>query len=240
VIMRIDEMTSTEFAEAVERDPVVILPIGATEAHGPHLPLGTDAFQPEAIADAVAERVNGLVAPAIRYGQHSSTRNLPGTIGITSFTLRSLIIDILESLHRNGIRKIVIISGHSGSVHMAMIKDACEDVVRRYQMDVVFLADYDIGKGLQEEIGAGPGDGHGGMMETSRIMALRPDLVPKNRTKGEFVSAGYTVLSDPESCYPQGFVGDATNATAQAGKRLNDYITDALTELIRKDLGVRE
>ena len=238
--MRIDEMTSTEFAEAVERDPVVILPIGATEAHGPHLPLGTDAFQPEAIADAVAERVNGLVAPAIRYGQHSSTRNLPGTIGITSFTLRSLIIDILESLHRNGIRKIVIISGHSGSVHMAMIKDACEDVVRRYQMDVVFLADYDIGKGLQEEIGAGPGDGHGGMMETSRIMALRPDLVPKNRTKGEFVSAGYTVLSDPESCYPQGFVGDAAKATAQAGKRLNDYITDALTDLIRKDLGVRE
>ena len=51
-----------------------------------------------------------------------------------------------------------------------------------------FLADYDIGKNVQEEIGAGPGDGHGGMMETSRIMAIRPDLVPKNRTKGEFVS----------------------------------------------------
>jgi creatinine amidohydrolase len=123
---------------------------------------------------------------------------------------------------------------------MAMIKDACEDVVRRYQMDVVFLADYDIGKGLQEEIGAGPGDGHGGMMETSRIMAIRPDLVLKNRTKGEFVSAGYAVLSDPERCYPQGFVGDAAKANAQAGKRLNDYITDALTDLIRKDLGVRE
>jgi len=45
-MMRIEEMTSIEFAEAVERDPVVILPIGATEAHGPHLPLGTDAFQP--------------------------------------------------------------------------------------------------------------------------------------------------------------------------------------------------
>jgi len=239
-MMRIEEMTSIEFAEAVERDPVVILPIGATEAHGPHLPLGTDAFQPEAIADAVAERVNGLVAPAIKYGQHSSTRNLPGTIGITSSTLRSMIVDILESLHRNGIRKIVIVSGHSGSVHMAMIKDACEDVVRRYQMDVVFLADYDIGKGLQEEIDAGPDDGHGGMMETSRIMAIRPDLVSKNRTKGEFVSAGYAVLSDPERCYPQGFVGDAAKANAQAGKRLNDYITDALTDLIRKDLGVRE
>jgi creatinine amidohydrolase len=238
--MRIEEMTSSEFAEAVERDPVVILPIGATEAHGPHLPLGTDSFQPEAIADVVAERVNGLVAPAIKYGQHSSTRNLPGTIGISALTLRAIIVDILESLHRNGIRKILIISGHAGSVHMAMIKDACEDVVRRYQMDVVFLTDYDIGKDVQEEIGAGPGDGHGGMMETSRIMAIRPDLVPKNRTKGEFVSAGYTVLSDPERCYPQGFVGDAAKASAQAGNRLNDYIIDALTELIRKDLGVRE
>jgi creatinine amidohydrolase len=238
--MRIDEMTSNEFAEAVERDPVVILPIGATEAHGPHLPLGTDAFQPEAIADAVAERINGLVAPPIKYGQHSSTRNLPGTIGITSSTLRAMVVDILESLHRNGIRKVVIISGHAGSVHMAMIKDACEDVVRRYQMDVMFLADYDIGRHLQEEIGAGPGDGHGGMMETSRIMALRPDLVPFNRTKGEFVSAGYSVLSDPEKCFPQGFVGDAAKANAQVGKRLNDYITDALSDLIRKDLGVRE
>lgn len=238
--MRIEEMTSAEFAEAVEGDPVVILPIGATEAHGPHLPLGTDAFQPEAIADVVAERVNGLVAPAIKYGQHSSTRNLPGTIGVTSSTLRALIIDILESLHRNGIRKIVIISGHSGSVHMAMIKDACEDVVRRYQMNVIFLADYDLGKSVQEEIGAGPGDGHGGMMETSRIMAIRPDLVPRNRTRGEFVSAGYSVVSDPERCYPQGFVGDASKANLQAGKRLNDYIADALTDLIRKDLGVRE
>ncbi len=238
--MRIEEMTSAEFAEAVEGDPVVILPIGATEAHGPHLPLGTDAFQPEAIADVVAERVNGLVAPAIKYGQHSSTRNLPGTIGVTSSTLRALIVDILESLHRNGIRKIVIISGHSGSVHMAMIKDACEDVVRRYQMNVIFLADYDLGKNVQEEIGAGPGDGHGGMMETSRIMAIRPDLVPRNRTRGEFVSAGYSVVSDPERCYPQGFVGDAAKANPQAGKRLNDYIADALTDLIRKDLGVRE
>ena len=238
--MRIEEMTSNEFAEAVERDPVVILTIGATEAHGPHLPLGTDSFQPEAIADAVAQRVNGLVAPAIKYGQHSSTRNLPGTIGITSSTLRAIIVDVLESLHRNGIRKIVIISGHAGSIHMAIIKDACEDVVRRYQMDVLFLADYDIGKNVQEEIGAGPGDGHGGMMETSRIMAIRPDLVPKNRTKGEFISTGYSVVSDPERCYPQGFVGDAGKASAQAGKRLNDYITASLTELIRKELGVRE
>jgi creatinine amidohydrolase len=237
--VRIEEMTSAEFAEAMERDPVVILPIGATEAHGPHLPLGTDSFQPEAMADMVAQRVNGLVAPAIKYGQHSSTRNLPGTIGITSSTLRSIIIDVLESMHRNGIRKILIISGHAGSVHMAMIKDACEDVVRRYQMDVVFLTDYDIGKDVQEEIGAGAGDGHGGMMETSRIMAIRPDLVPKCRTKGEFVSAGYAVVSDPERCYPQGFVGDAGKASAQAGKRLNDYIADALTEIVRKDLGVK-
>ena len=137
---------------------------------------------------------------------------------ITSSTLRAMIVDILESLHRNGIRKIVIISGHAGSVHMAMIKDACEDVVRRYQMDVIFLTDYDIGKNVQEEIGAGPGDGHGGMMETSRIMAIRPDLVPKNRTRGEFVSAGYSVLSDPERCYPQGFVGDAGKGQRPGGE----------------------
>ena len=70
-----------------------------------------------------------------------------------------MVVDILESLHRNGIRKVVIVSGHAGSVHMAMIKDACEDVVRRYQMDVMFLADYDIGRHLQEEIEPDPGTG---------------------------------------------------------------------------------
>jgi len=137
-------------------------PIGATEAHGPHLPLGTDAFQPEAIADAVAERVNGLVAPAIKYGQIPRPATCPETIGITSSTLRSLIVRYPGVTAPERHPQDRDSRGHSGSVHHGDDKDACEDVVRRYQMDVIFLADYDIGKASQEEIDAGPDDGHGG------------------------------------------------------------------------------
>jgi len=89
--LHIEEMTTTELKKEIDRNPVVILPVGATEAHGPHLPLGTDSFQPEAVADMLASRIGGLVAPPIKYGHHSSTRNMVGTIGISFDTLRALV-----------------------------------------------------------------------------------------------------------------------------------------------------
>jgi len=232
--MRIDEMSSASFAKAVKDDPIVFLPIGAIEAHGPHLPLGTDTFQPEFVVNQVSERLGGLIAPTINYGQHSSTRNFPGTIDITFDTLRSLVVDVLAALHRNGIRKVVVISGHLGSVHRAAIKLACEHWAR-HGMKLMMLSDYELAYLKKQDVCEGLPDGHGGIVETSRILDIRPDLVSEERTAGEFVDMDFMVRADAERCLPQGFGGDARKASKEKGRLVNQFVVDTLTDLVRKN-----
>jgi creatinine amidohydrolase len=233
--MRIDEMSSTAFAEAVKDDPIVFLPIGACEAHGPHLPLGTDTFQPDWVVGEVAERVGGLIAPTINYGQHSSTHNMPGTISITFDTLRAMVKDVLESLHLNKVRKVVVVSGHLGSAHRSAIKLACEWAVKGLGMRVMMLSDYELAYLKKGDVCEGLEDGHGGIVETSRMIDIRPDLVAADRTRGEFIDSRFMVLPDPERCFPQGFSGDARLASKEKGRLVNQYVVDALSELVIKN-----
>lgn len=236
--MKIEEMTAEQLKEALTRDPVVILPVGATEAHGPHLPLGTDSLQPEAIAEMVAKRVGALIAPPIRYGHHSSTRNMTGTLDITFDTLRALIRDVLLSLVRNGFRKIVILSGHAGQAHMAALRVASSEVVRQHSIRLMLLTDYDIIWDLSEELGIPPGDGHGGMVETSRIMAIAPHLVGRKRGSGKFIDQNFMIVPNPEICYPDGFAGRADLASGEIGNRINEFVVDRIVSLIQEKMEV--
>lgn len=232
--MRIDEMSSAAFAEAVKDDPVVFLPMGAVEAHGPHLPLGTDTFQPEHVVREVCGRTGGLIAPTINYGQHSSTRNFPGTLDITFDTLRALVTDVLAALQRNGIRKVVIVSGHLGSIHRSAIKLACEHAARQ-GMKVMMLSDYELAYDKKPDVCEGIPDGHGGIIETSRIMDIRPDLVSEERSVGEFVDMHFMVHADAERCLPQGFGGDARKASREKGRLVNEYVVNGLVDLVIKN-----
>jgi creatinine amidohydrolase len=234
--MRLDHLSSVEFAAAMARRPVVIFPIGGTEAHSGHLPLCTDSLQPEFIADAVAERLNALVAPPLRYAFHSSTKNMPGTIGLGFETTIHVVRDILESLIANGADKLVVISGHAGSSHMNALRQACAEVVSRHDVKLMLLSDYDIVKHYPEDQA---GDGHGGRMETSRMLAIAPELSRKSKKVGKYVSTGYMIVADPERTMPDGFVGDATKASAELGERINTYIIERLTEEIRASFGVQ-
>jgi creatinine amidohydrolase len=235
--MLLDELTSEEFAQVVKLNPVVIIPFGATEAHGPHLPLCTDSIQPEAIAIATAERIDCLVAPPVRYGQHSSTRNMPGTIDISSNTLHLLARDILRALRRQGLTKAVILAGHCGTLHMAALRLAAEEVVQEGGMRVMLIADYDLAVAKLSEVTDDVNDGHGGALETSRVMDIRPDLVKKRRGVGTAGSSGGEVLHSPERIYPQGFVGDATKASAKAGEIVNEHVIVELVKMIQARFG---
>jgi len=235
--MRLEELSSVEFKKRVAKDPIVFIPVGATEAHGPHLPLNTDSVQPEAMADILATKFHGLVAPPVRYGNHSSTKNMPGTITLSFDTTRALLRDILDSLASNGLSKFVVLSGHAGSAHMTALKLACEEVVKKRGSRIMLLTDYDLAKTFPVSL---EGDGHGGLLETSRMMHLAPDLVRTPKKKGRFLDQGYMVVENPEKCYPQGFVGDPTKASAELGERINDHIIKELSRLIRKNFGERE
>lgn len=233
--MRIDEMTTKEFREAADSDPIVIIPLGATEAHGVHLPLGTDTYQPEYIATEVAKRMdNILIAPTMPYGQHSSTRDMPGTIGITFDTLRSFVTDVLNSLADDGISKVMIVSGHAGTSHMCAVTEGCRSVVRKRDIQVMFFSDFFIAE-KHEKCRELIDDGHAGMLETSRMMDIHPDLVGDARPVGKYRDHGYLILRDATQCFPEGMAGNTTDSSAEFGIEINRFIIDSIIKMIRSD-----
>lgn len=236
-VLRLDDLTSHDFKRIIELDPVIFIPVGATEAHGDHLPLSTDSLQPEAIAAQLAEKIGGLVAPPIRYGCHSSTKNMPGTISISFETLRNIVYEILASLAKNGARKIVILSGHAGAIHMAALRLACQEAVEQFDLKLMLLTDYEIAKELADEIKFDATDGHGGFIETARILAIAPDLVKSRRRKGKFLDKNFMIVKDPETCYPDGIAGDPTKATREIGERINEHIIERIEQMIRENFG---
>jgi len=235
----IEEITSAEFAKLVKSKPLVIVPFGSIEEHGSHLPLCTDAFQAEEIAERVAEKFDALVCPTVKYGECRSTKNFPGTISLSSKTIRNLAFDIVSELSRNGIDKILILTGHAGSGHMAALRDgALKMVEKNKNLKVMVLSDYDIayelrGKEFPES------DGHAGQIETSRILNIRPELVGKSRPRGADRPPKFMLLPDPERYFPTGVMGDSSKATSAKGKKLDDYIVRELCKLVSKNFGLK-
>ena len=229
--MRIDEMTTVDFEKVVKNNPLVIIPLGATESHGPHLPLGTDTFQPEYISAEISKKCkNVLIAPTLPYGQHSTARNVPGTMDLAFDTLRSVVSDLLNSLIRHGIRRMMIISGHAGTSHMVAVTEACRDTAERNDVDITFFSDFQIADRC--EINKPDGDGHAGFIETSRIMHIRPELVGTTRPKGSYRSFGFKVIGDASKCMPEGVVGDTSGSSAEHGKRINEFIINEIARMI--------
>lgn len=228
--MFLDELSTKEFEKKIDDSTVVILPIGVIEEHGSHLPLSTDSLQGEYTAEEVAKRTNALLAPPIRYGVCNTTKNFPGTVSIRFETLQSVVYDVLSEFGRNGIKNVVVLSGHAGSTHMAALRLAAKDVVDKMEMKVLVLSDYEIiyGKGL-----VGPEDGHSGSVETSRVMAIRPDLVKGKGKKGVNKIPKFMVLRHPEE-YWKGVTGDPTKATKKRGEELNELIVQEMVKMINK------
>ena len=100
-----------------DKDAVVLIPCGALEQHGPHLPLGTDALLGTSVAQSVAEQINGIVAPTVSYGYKSQPKSgggqhFPGTTSLDGNSLSQLIRDVVRELARQGATQIVLVNGH--------------------------------------------------------------------------------------------------------------------------------
>lgn len=232
--MRMEEMTSDEFGNAVNDRTVVILPIGGTEAHGHHLPLGTDTYQPEHVAHAVEEQApDVIVAPTMPYAQHSSMRGFPGTVALSFDTVRSFVTDFLASMHRHGVRRVMIVCGHAGASHLCAVTEACRDFVGTHEgMHVKSFSDYYIGEscpGIDQR-----GDGHAGMAETSRMMDIRPDLVKPGLFEGRLCDPEWSAYPDGGRCFPDMIQGSTACASAEKGSAMNKFIIDSVIGLVGK------
>ncbi|CAG4899723.1 hypothetical protein R69919_02645 [Paraburkholderia gardini] len=115
--VRMDNISWVEYEQRVKAGSIVFPPCGATEQHGPHLPLGTDALLASAISEDVAREVAGIVASAISYGYKSQPRSgggqhFCGTTSVDGATLSGTIRDAVREFHRHGVRRLVIVVGH--------------------------------------------------------------------------------------------------------------------------------
>jgi creatinine amidohydrolase len=232
--VRIVDMSTTQFAVAAKRDPVVIIPVGAVEEHGPHLPLGADIFQPEAVLEEVSRRTGALVAPILPYGNCISTDGFPGTISVSFEALRIMMRDILQSFVADGPRRFVVLSGHAGALHMEALRAAARDVASRENIRIAVLSDYDFAYELLDDPERSflKGDGHGGALETSRLMATKPKLVRgRTRVKGAPYPNRFVVSRAPEKLWP-GVRGDPAKASAALGREVNRHVTAKLIDLV--------
>jgi mycofactocin precursor peptide peptidase len=200
--------------------PVLLVPVGATEQHGPHLPLGTDT----AIATTVAARSGLLVAPALPYGASGEHESFPGTVSIGTEILAAVIVELGRSACRFADR-LVLVNGHGGNVGALR---AAVALLRSEGRDVAWFP-----------CGVPGADAHAGHHETGVMLALAPDTVrpdlaaPGNtaplRELMPAISAGSV-----RDVSPSGVLGDPTGATAGEGAETVSVIVAALVTAVER------
>ncbi|BCG47218.1 Creatinine amidohydrolase [Citrifermentans bremense] len=231
--MLIETMTMEEFSRGLSVSKTVYIPFGSVEEHGSHLPLSTDTIEAYEVGKRAAERIPLFVAPPIHYGSCRSTSCHPGTISISTATLKSLLKDIVRSLHSHGLMNFIALTGHAGGSHKMALQDAGEELIRELPMiNMAVVTEYDLAK----EAGAGiietRGDAHAGEIETSRIMHSHPHLV-KGLAEAEYPSFPTGILvRDKRSFWPGGVWGDPGKATAKKGRLLESLVADKVVELV--------
>jgi creatinine amidohydrolase len=230
-----DRVTMDDFAQDRKSCRTCILPCGVLEEHGSHLPLGTDAFHAIALAEAVSERMPVWVAPPIYYGLCRSTSEHPGTVGIRGETLAHLVRDIIWSLYAQGMRQVVILSGHAGGTHMAVLADAGEQLLSELpEIKIAVLSVLDLGEDAWEGIVKTPGDSHAGEVETSVMLHILPELV-KGTAPEEYPSfPAYILVRNKTAYWPGGVWGNPKAASRDKGRELMERSVSALIDLIHK------
>jgi|UniRef100_A0A7V6A4C3 creatinine amidohydrolase len=231
-----EKLNMPEFEAWREKHRTVILPVGSLEEHGPHLPLGTDTFHALEVARRAAALRPVLIAPPIFYGLCRSTREHPGTVSLTGDTLRRLVLDIGREFYRNGLKNLVILSGHAGGTHMAALVEAGEELLADYaDLRVAICNILDL---LREVLAQNPemvhtkGDSHAGEVETALMLAAFPQLV-KGRAPAEWPSfPKYVLVRDKRRYWPGGVWGDPGPATPEQGEALLQAEADRLVHLL--------
>ena len=231
-MMLMEEMTWTEIEAGLEETRTVILPVGATEEHGPHLPTFTDTIQALEVAKEVSRRRPVFIAPPVHYGVCRSTRGFPGTISISPEALRALTFDLLLAFCESGFDRVLILTGHAGGQHLAALKEASERAVAARDLRVSLVSDFDLIDTSQVET---PGDGHAGEIETSRMLVIREDLVKSLPEKHFPPRQKYLIMKDVRHLMGNGIMGDPSRASRVKGERFMEMavlgVMEALEEL---------
>jgi creatinine amidohydrolase len=232
--MLIEAMTMPEFQQRLQTSRSVLIPVGAVEEHGDHLPLGTDTIHAYEVCRLAGERTGAFLAPPLYYGVCRSTSQHPGTIGISGDTLRALLKDIVSALYQQGLRNFIILSGHAGGTHTAALVEAGEALMEKLpEAKIAALNILDLGAAGWEPLVETKGDAHAGEVETSVMMVLRPTWV-KGSSPEEYPSFPKAILvRNKLKFWPGGVWGNPAKASLEKGSALLEAVTGALVQLIQ-------
>ncbi|MDB4966075.1 MAG: Creatininase [Myxococcales bacterium] len=179
---RLGELTWRDADAVRAREPIVLLPVGSTEAHGPHLPLATDTILSEelslrAAAALDADGYETLIAPALGYAITDYAAEFAGTISLSAETATAMVTDVCASLHAQRFARVCLVNSHLEPAHVASLKDACARAQARSGVAVLFPDQLEKrwARTLTDEYKRGAC--HAGSYETSLVLAARPELV---------------------------------------------------------------
>jgi len=227
-------MTMPEFEAGLAVTRTVLIPFGSVEEHGPHLPLSTDTFEAYQVCVKASEHVPIFVAPPIHYGNCRSSCRHPGTISISTTTLKLLFTDIVKSLREQGLINFIAISGHAGGAHGMALQEAGEELITLYDdISIAVVTEFILARERGKDLIETPGDCHAGEIETSRIMHSHPHLV-KGTAPAEYPSFPAGILvRDKRRYWPGGVWGDPGKASVEKGALIEDAVVGGLLDLIR-------
>jgi creatinine amidohydrolase len=252
--VRYDELTWPEMREAIANQPVVLLPFGTIEDHGPHLPINTDNVIVEALCLEAARRAPGemLVMPLVAYGLDEHHMDFPGTISVDMQTLLAYVSDVAISVARHGFTHVLVVNGHGSNAPLADL------AARRVVLETGILCgamspnaaiDPTLAEpAFSEGRRSGPGGvAHAGEYETAMMLHLRPDLVQMERAVREMgqLKLSYFNWDHPEPSVlswqdwwsrmsESGVCGDPTVATAVFGRALFETTVENLVRFVRE------
>ena len=245
---RLADLTGPGVLESLSAESVLLLPVGAIEQHGPHLPMSVDAVIAEetasAVLDAVAEEIDLWLLPTLSVSKSNEHAWSPGTLWLSAETMLKVLDDLAACVAKTQARRLVLLNGHGGNTSLLGV--ACRDIRVSHGL-LTFLAHPSLppasgGVSTEEELGMGI---HGGLNETSVFAYLRPGQVDMERAVRRvpewlaenswvrFGGAGQFGWTSRDFG-PDGLIGDPTGASSELGKELFEHSVAALADQLRE------
>lgn len=235
--MKLGELNQSEAKKRISKNPIALLPIGATEVHGDHLPLSTDTILAERIAEKLADKLdNAVILPSINYGQIWSLRDFPGSITLSTDTLVRLIVDIGQAVWKDGIKRLAIINGHVGN--NVAIKLAARQLYEECELKVYFFTYPGANKEIEKVCTSKRPHGsyfHACEIETSYMLYLAEEYVDMSKAVTNYPDfpEDFDTSNVPWSeIMSTAVMGDAKAATVEKGRKIIDQVVDNMARIL--------
>lgn len=238
--MRWLDMTWTEVERLPREATILILPVGATEAHGPHLPLGTDGIISEAVAEAVLPKLEehglkGVILPTLHFTAAEFARAFPGTVSFRPETVAAVIAELAGGLAEHGFQRLAVANSHLDPTHLSCLARALESLPLRVAFPNIVRRK--LAARLTPEFQSGAC--HAGQYEGSIVKAARPELVRMQLAAQlpdiesslvTAIAAGKTSFA--EAGGPQAYFGSPRGISAEEGRQSIDILAQMLLEAV--------